>query len=43
MLLWNPVLAGFGTLLVVQREWSLDDLLDALLVLEAREWARMDG
>lgn len=33
-------MAGFGTLLEVKHKWSIDDLLDALEVLDDQEAAQ---
>lgn len=32
--IWRPVMAGYGTLVEVQTQWSLDDLADALEAIE---------
>ena len=39
--LWRPVEEGFASLHEVQTLWSLSDLLDAHLVIEARIWAKL--
>lgn len=42
-MLWRPVRAGYGTLLEVQRDWSLDDVVDAHAVLDTAETAEIRG
>jgi hypothetical protein len=43
MRIWRPVQEGFGTLREVQDLWSLDDLCDALLLIEAGDILKIEA
>lgn len=34
--IWNPVIAGHGTLIEVQTLWSIDDVMDSIEAIEIK-------
>lgn len=36
-MIWRPVVAGLGSLKEVQYEWDIDDLFDAMELLDLKE------